>query len=116
MRERFHIPLIVFDPQNPNPARHSQLASQYDLLPTFADWLGIAQPVSTFGRSLLNPNSEVVPLMLNQGSRTASILPNGDTAEFEGKNALSGEPKSLQWLQWRMQQADKLLRDNAWVK
>lgn len=115
VRERFHIPLIVFDPQNPNPVRHSQLASQYDLLPTFADWLGIAQPVSTFGRSLLNPNSEIVPLMLNQGSRTASILPNGDTAEFEGKNALSGEPKSLQWLQWRMQQADKLLRDNAWV-
>lgn len=118
IRDRFHIPLIIFDPSNPAPQRHTRLSSQYDLLPTFADILGVEQTVSTFGSSLLNPNAPVLPIMLNQGSSTAMIAPNGDTAEFEGKQIISGNAHSpeLSLLQWRMQRADEALRANQWAK
>lgn len=117
IKEKFHIPLIVFDPNNPVPQRHDRLASQYDLLPTFADILGINQSVATFGNSLFAPDKHL-PIVLHHGDTSVAILPDGSTAEFQGQNTLSGSLKSptAQLLLWRMQKADELLRKNQWVK
>lgn len=116
IKQKFHIPLIIFDPNNPTPQRHDRLASQYDLLPTFADILGVNKPISTFGNSLFSENKNL-PIMLHQGDTSAAIFPDGSTAEFQGQNALSGSLKTpeAQLLQWRMQKSDELLRQNQWA-
>ncbi|MDO4433488.1 MAG: LTA synthase family protein [Alysiella sp.] len=117
VKQLFHIPLIVFDPSNPVGQRHDELSSQYDLLPTFADILGVNEPVSTFGKSLWQ-KEKVLPITLNQGSISSAIFPNGSTAQFQGQNAISGSLNTpeAQFLQFRMQKADELLRQNAWAK
>lgn len=115
VRERFHIPLIMFDPNQPNPVHHSRQASQYDLMPTFADVLGIDQPIYTFGQSLFT-DPQPLPLMLNQGNSTA-MLDGNISAEFQNQQLIAGQPSSqLKLLQWRMQEADRLLRTNTWSK
>lgn len=113
-KANFHIPLIIFDPQNPQAKRHHQLASQYDLLPTIADLLGIKQPITTFGQSLINPQ-HTLPIMLNKGHITIIVQPNGEIAEFHDTQLISGNKNAnVLWLQWRMQYADELLRKNQW--
>lgn len=116
--ERFHIPLIVFSPSW-QPETHRDIASQYDILPTFADWMDIKQPVYTFGRSLANPQSKPMPLMLNQGDSSVVLSEHG-VATFSGSqmppNLTPEMQRDVQLVQWRMQEADKLLRSNTWVK
>ncbi|WP_372972819.1 LTA synthase family protein [Marinobacter sp.] len=124
---QFHIPLVIFTPDGSlTPARKQQVASQYDLLPTLADLLGIASPVYTFGESLLSPatNAAPLPAMVSKGAVTGMIHACGTSVFTEagliGKNA-SNEPGYCQFdeaqerLQWRMQLADKLLRKNQWI-
>lgn len=115
IKELFHIPLIIFDPSNPIGQTHNALSSQYDLLPTFVDILGINEPISTFGKSLLQ-EEKILPLMLNQGNTTAAVFPNGNTTLFPAQQPLSGSLNNaeIQFLQWRMQKADELLRQNNW--
>lgn len=133
VREQYHIPLIVYHPQW-QPEKHSELASQYDILPTLADWLGIQQPVYTFGRSLANRQTRAneLPLMLNHGDDAYILSPNGIAPLVQGSlktNAMSvGEAKTLdsndssawqqdwQYEQWRIQTADQKLRHNQWAQ
>lgn len=135
VREQYHIPLIVYHPQW-QPEKHSELASQYDILPTLADWLGIQQPVYTFGRSLAASNhpaaNSELPLMLNHGDDAYILSPNGIAPLVQGSlktNAMSvGEAKTLdsndssawqqdwQYEQWRIQTADQKLRHNQWAQ
>lgn len=116
IKEKFHIPLIIFDPSHPVAQKHTTLSSQYDLLPTFADILGIQTPISTFGQSLLQ-NKKGLPLMLNQGDTIAAIAPDGSSAQFQEKNLISGSlnPEDMQFLHYRIQKADELLRPNRWT-
>ena len=132
-REQYHIPLIVYHPQW-QPEKHSELASQYDILPTRADWLGIQQPVYTFGRSLAANNRQApaseLPLMLNHGDDAYILSSNGIAPLTQGSlktNAASfGEAKTLdsnsawqqdlQYEQWRIQTADEKLRQNQWAQ
>ena len=135
VREQYHIPLIVYHPQW-QPEKHSELASQYDILPTLADWLGIQQPVYTFGRSLAASNhpaaNSELPLMLNHGDDAYILSSNGIAPLAPGSlktNAMSvGEAKTLdsndssawqqdwQYEQWRIQTADQKLRHNQWAQ
>lgn len=113
-KEQFHIPLVIFDPRG-TPATHYELASQYDLLPTLTQWLDIRQPVATFGRNLLDQQSPVLPLMLNRGDSIIALAPNGQETEFHQQNIISGSLNhDARLLQWRMQKADELLRQNRW--
>lgn len=135
-REQYHIPLIVYHPQW-QPEKHPQLASQYDILPTLADWLGIQQPVYTFGRSLAQdhnpPQNNELPLMLNHGDDAYILSSNGiapltqsslKTAGFNNaaRSSAAQTPNNsawqqdLQYEQWRIQTADEKLRQNQWAQ
>ena len=125
VREQYHIPLIVYHPQW-QPEKHPELASQYDILPTLADWLGIQQPVYTFGRSLAAnsrqaPASEL-PLMLNHGddayilsSNGIAQLAEGSLKPLDGNNSPQWQ-QDAQYQQWRIQTADEKLRQNQWAE
>lgn len=117
--EAFHIPLLIFAPDGSlPPQRHSRLASQYDLLPTFIDLLGWNEPVSAFGHSLLRPDSQQ-PLMMTKGDISV-MLAEGAYAEFNRRHLLTEEggdaAPQRRLLQWRMQTADTLLRQNRWAE
>lgn len=116
-QERFHIPLLIFDPQQPTASQHHQLAGQYDLLPTFADLLGIQTPVYTFGQSLYAAPRRTVPLMLNQGATTIMLADDGGFAEMHNGQIVGGNTQhpDLAYWQWRMQTADAGLRQNTWA-
>lgn len=125
VREQYHIPLIVYHPQW-QPEKHSELASQYDILPTLADWLGIQQPVYTFGRSLAANNRQTpaseLPLMLNHGDDAYILSSNGIAQLAEGSlkpldsNHSSAWQQDWQYEQWRIQTADQKLRHNQWAQ
>ena len=123
VREQYHIPLIVYHPQW-QPEKHSELASQYDILPTLADWLGIQQPVYTFGRSLANRQirANELPLMLNHGDDAYILSPNGIAPLAPGSlkpldsNHSSAWQQDWQYEQWRIQTADQKLRHNQWAQ
>lgn len=125
VREQYHIPLIVYHPQW-QPEKHGELASQYDILPTLADWLGIQQPVYTFGRSLAASNrpaaNSELPLMLNHGDDGYILSPNGIAPLAPGSlkpldsNHSSAWQQDWQYEQWRIQTADQKLRHNQWAQ
>lgn len=125
VREQYHIPLIVYHPQW-QPEKHLELASQYDILPTLADWLGIQQPVYTFGRSLAASNrpaaNSELPLMLNHGDDGYILSPNGIAPLAPGSlkpldsNHSSAWQQDWQYEQWRIQTADQKLRHNQWAQ
>lgn len=46
----YRIPLLVFDPQNPNPNVQKQLAQQIDILPLMAKFVGYTKPILSFGK------------------------------------------------------------------
>ena len=125
VREQYHIPLIVYHPQW-QPEKHNELASQYDILPTLADWLGIQQPVYTFGRSLAQdhnpPQNNELPLMLNHGddayilsSNGIAQLAEGSLKPLDGNNSPQWQ-QDAQYQQWRIQTADEKLRQNKWAE
>lgn len=54
--EIVHIPMIVHDPNNPGPARHSRLTQSTDIAPTMLELHGQNVPNECDGQSLLEPN------------------------------------------------------------
>ncbi|OBX08317.1 phosphoglycerol transferase I [Gallibacterium salpingitidis] len=120
--EQFHIPLVIFAPDGSLPAQHSpQYASQYDLLPTIMDLLGIQTPISTFGQSLLYPTQTAPALLVGSGEMLGMISPLGN-ATFVGQKQLtiSNDTPALQQqlLQFKLRvtAADELLDKNRWVE
>lgn len=122
-KESFQVPLIIYTPDGSIPAaRHKEIASQYDILPTMAALLGIRTPVATFGRSLLTESEfEQTGALSKQGGVALWFEPN----RWTSFNALTGQflessdakiaGKNLQWSKLRLQMADDSLRRNQWL-
>ncbi|MCF7528767.1 LTA synthase family protein [Neisseria lisongii] len=117
IKQRFHIPLVIFDPTHPVAGQRNELSSQYDLLPTFVDILGIQTPVYTFGQSLLAQTHQNLPLTLNQGNSMVMLAADGSFAQLQGKEIVTGssDHSDLKLWKWRMQTADQYLRQNIWI-
>jgi len=52
LRKQFHVPLILHAPGMLAPSRSEKLVSQYDLLPTMLDLMGVQRPFVAFGESI----------------------------------------------------------------
>ncbi|PKM29708.1 MAG: sulfatase [Gammaproteobacteria bacterium HGW-Gammaproteobacteria-11] len=52
LREQFRVPLLVYAPGFIEPGRSQQVVSQYDMMPTFLDLMGVTEPFVAFGESL----------------------------------------------------------------
>ncbi|MGV6987513.1 LTA synthase family protein [Testudinibacter sp. P80/BLE/0925] len=120
--EQFHIPLIIYTPDGSlTPLRHSELATQYDLLPTIMDLLGINDPISTFGQSLIQPNENNSPLMLNRGNVIGVLTQHGnavlqDKQQVELSNSSAMLQNEIQKLKWKIIGAERKLKKNQWVE
>ncbi len=49
----YRIPMIFFDPQQPEGRREARIMQQIDLYPTLVDWLGLQESFVCFGQSAL---------------------------------------------------------------
>lgn len=56
LRERFHIPCLIYAPGRLAPRRIDTVGSQLDIMPTLVDLTGISALHHAFGQSLLNPS------------------------------------------------------------
>ncbi|MFC0308204.1 LTA synthase family protein [Gallibacterium trehalosifermentans] len=121
LEEQFHIPLVIFTPDGSLPAkRHQQFATQYDLLPTILDLLGIQAPITTFGQSLIHPKNTNPAILVGNTGIVGMLSPLG-SATFLGQKVLSNsnntpefQQQILQFKQ-RITLADQLLNKNQWV-
>lgn len=121
----FRIPLMIYTPdQTLQPSRELVYASQYDVLPTLVDLLGITEPIASFGRSLLKPvKKEMDGVMVQRGQMTGWLSPEGwfgfDRQIEQGSAGAYSEPEIrlpvANWLKWRMQLADQRLLKNEWL-
>lgn len=108
-----HIPLVIFDPRQPEPRRVSTPVELQDIAPTLLSWAEATVPQQMGGRSLLpllQQTGELPPLtelfaMSNRGNaairkdgykliRADNSLPDGDT-----KFTVSGQQREGSWLE-----------------
>lgn len=75
-QDLFSIPLVIYSPEHIAPKRDSRIASQYDVLPTIMDIMGINVPFSAFGDSLLRDDTHPEAWVL-QGSLMGLIRSEG---------------------------------------
>ncbi len=122
LKEQFHIPLIIFTPDGSLPSeRRTEFASQYDLMPSMLELMGIETSVSSFGRSLWHDSAVYSDAYVSKGSVVA-VLSEENEISFTEREILSpsalnsADLERLKLLQWRLQSADRSLRDNSWVK
>lgn len=123
--QSFRIPLVIYTPdQSLQPGRDLAYASQYDVLPTLVDLLGITEPIASFGRSLLKPvKKEMNGVMVQRGQMTGWLSPEGwfgfNRLAEQGSTGVYIESEIRQpvanWLKWRMQLADQRLLKNEWL-
>ncbi|WP_051168346.1 LTA synthase family protein [Marinospirillum minutulum] len=121
----FRIPLVIYTPdQSLQPGREAAYASQYDVLPTLVDLLGITEPIASFGRSLLRPvEKELDGVMVQRGQMTGWLSPLGwfgfnrhsEQGAFGAYVQDEIKKPIANWLKWRMQLADQRLIQNEWL-
>lgn len=122
--ESFRIPLIIYSPDGSIPAQTiTEVASQYDVLPTVASLLGVTDEISTFGRSLLTESELSFKGALSKQGSSAVWLAEDQWASFSGisgeLHASGGEQSTLEaairWNKMRMQAVSELLKNNRWA-
>jgi len=123
--QSFRIPLVIYTPdQSLQSGREVAYASQYDVLPTLVDLLGITDPIACFGRSLLKPvNPNYDGVVVQRGSMTGWLSPRGwlgfNAVAEQGAGGVYLQPEvkstTLDWLKWRLQLADQRLLQNEWL-
>ena len=121
LKDKFHIPLVVYSPDGSlPPERRQDVASQYDLMPSLLELMGVEASVSSFGRSLWSENRPD-NVYVSQGSIAGYISEEVDVP-FTEKHLMNASPlsmehqKQVKLLQWRLQKADYLLKRNRWVE
>jgi phosphoglycerol transferase MdoB-like AlkP superfamily enzyme len=130
MPDQFHIPLIIFSPQGRfSPSRYREVASQYDMLPTLADIMGIdTKNLTTMGRNLLAQGQEShankAHAMVSKGELTGFIwdehwvmmTDSGQIVDQSGGVTTQPLPKDLRHFVWRAQTASCWVKSNLWVR
>lgn len=120
----YHVPLVIYAPDGHLlPKQHTEVASQYDLLPTLLDLMNIPATISTFGDSLIDRNPKNTPYaIVGNGLLTGVIHASGWHAinakgEYVETSVRKSPPDNKINLhaKWRLQAADKALRENAWA-
>ncbi len=126
LKDLFHIPLIIFTPDGSlPPMRHQNIASQYDMLPTFLDLIQSPQPIVTFGRSVFDDiNTRPPYVVVSQGSLYGIVSTQG-WASFSGQKDVQHSTSPTfdkkqadayrQEARWRLQHVDKALNENRWL-
>jgi phosphoglycerol transferase MdoB-like AlkP superfamily enzyme len=123
LHSQFHIPLIIYTPDGSLPAEHrTDIASQYDLMPSLLELMGVETDVSTFGRSLWRDDT-AGSAVVYKGAVTGLITSSAEVAFTEKETLLDdrsglNEPaqEQLASTKWRLQYADRLLKNNQWVQ
>lgn len=75
VRERFHIPMVIYAPKIYAPRVDTRIASQVDIFDTVIELIGAETNYASFGRSLLQPPVQERAL-IRSGENIGVITPN----------------------------------------
>jgi phosphoglycerol transferase MdoB-like AlkP superfamily enzyme len=73
----FRAPMILYCPKLFKPEIKNIVASQFDIVPTIIDALNISSPYSSFGKSLISPDTNRWAFLSYEGQRTYLVTPSG---------------------------------------
>lgn len=124
-RDSFHIPLIIYSPDNIIPVQKTDsTASQYDLLPTIASLIGIQNPIATFGRSLLTEHDIQPQGALSKQGRHYVWFDKGTSTLFNAINnhaqqVVAAEryisSKTSDSIKAKLQTSSSDIKNNSWI-
>ncbi|MCF6349693.1 MAG: LTA synthase family protein [Flavobacteriaceae bacterium] len=83
---RSAIPILFYKPDNSLTKLDSTLAQQIDIYPTLLDMVGYKKPFRSWGRSLINSNSE--PFVITHTGNVFHFMKGNYTCVFDGKKAI----------------------------
>lgn len=123
-RQLFRIPLVIYSPAHIAPKRDNRIASQYDILPTIIDLMGINTPFTAFGDSLLREDPHPEAWVL-QGNLMGLIHPKGmlrhnerSPVDYYPSTSISDEHATQSFLEKRLQLiyqvASERISQNKW--
>jgi phosphoglycerol transferase MdoB-like AlkP superfamily enzyme len=122
--DRFHIPLLIYAPGLVQPAANDVVASQLDLFPTLMDLMGLEDPFSALGESLLRKQDgyafvsagNIVGLIGKQGYLTSSLKNRLDSG---ATGPVMPSPEYFDGLEKKLLATDQvvyeLLQSNRWA-
>ena len=123
LRELFRVPLIIYAPKIFQPERSEKVVSQYDMLPTILDLMGVNEPFVAFGESLFK-DERLDEAWVSQGD-VLGVIRNNATMQHTLKHLLNVDApnKPTEFTQQleshflaQSRQATALLALNRWVK
>jgi phosphoglycerol transferase MdoB-like AlkP superfamily enzyme len=113
LRQRHHVPLLLYAPGLVQPGRDDQISSQMDLLPTLLDLAGVSGRHHAFGQSLLRERDGFA--IASIGGGYAWFRQDGMiTLNIDGSTALEGsiDQGMLKEARSFLQVSKRLIRDN----
>lgn len=123
LRELFRVPLVIYAPKIFQPERSEKIVSQYDMLPTILDLMGVNDPFVAFGESLFK-DERLDEAWVSQGDVLGVIRDNA-TMQHTLKHRLAVDAPNkpaefTQQLESHLlgisRQATTLLALNRWIK
>jgi phosphoglycerol transferase MdoB-like AlkP superfamily enzyme len=89
LRDRYHVPMLLYAPGRIEPGVVDSVCSQVDVLPTLMELLGFDEPYSAMGRSLLHHTDERA--FVTDGSTVGIITKDGYVShDLEIRRATGG--------------------------
>ncbi len=122
LKNRFHIPLVVYAPKLLKPAQIDYVVSQLDIVPTLYRLTGLNPAYTSFGRNLFDSSAPRAALV-SEGMNLGLITDSGAIRHSGGKVLSTEEFSSefdVQKAEEQLLSLDKaaytLLKENRWYK
>jgi len=117
--KKFHIPLVIFIPDNKEHVVDTRVASHLDIMPTIVEYIGYEGHYSAYGNSLLGQNE--TNALLCESNSISLVKSDGFVQHSLNKildTNLSDEEKKLyeKELLANYQLINKLLKNNKWAR
>jgi phosphoglycerol transferase MdoB-like AlkP superfamily enzyme len=117
--DKFHIPLLIFEPAKKEKKVNQNVASQLDIMPTIAGFIGYDKPFSAYGSDLRGAHKERA--LLNEYNTFGYVTNDGyirDTLEQVVESNVSETSKIELQNQFHghYQLINQLLKENRWSR
>ena len=85
---RYAVPIMFYDPMGNYIGENRDLAQQIDIYPTILQMVGYDKPFRSWGRSLVDDNSEIAPFVMNHDGILYRFSKGNYICIFDGQKAV----------------------------